>query len=81
MQHVTSLKSLSLRDNNITGETTNGLTLAIKSNKLLEKLVGWHWLKNFCGLTLNMTLQVNYTENNQIFEEAGKVCISICIAT
>ena len=83
LQHITSLKMLSLSNNNISNEVSRELALAIKSNKHLEKL----WFHN-CSLkssvivilqslsTISTLKYLNINDNN-ITEEAGEALASV----
>ena len=83
LQHITTLRMLSLDNNNIPHEACNELAMAIKSNKQLKKL----WLNNnnlhssvniiLKSLTTITTLTVLNLNNNQITQEANEVLVSV----
>ena len=85
LQHVTSLRMLSFSDSNISQEVAIELALAIKSNKLLQKL----WLNNsnlkssatviFQSLSTISTLKYLNLDSNQITEEAGEALASVIL--
>ena len=85
LQHITSLKSLDLSNNNISNEVSVELAVAIKSNKHLEKL----WMLD-CNLKSSATvilqslttissLKVLSVNDNQVTEEAGKALASVIL--
>ena len=83
LQHITTLKMLSLSSNNIPQEVCEQLALAIKSNEQLEKL----WFSNnnlhssaiiiLNSLATIATLTVLGLNNNQIPQEAGEALASV----
>ena len=78
LQHITTLKMLSLGSNSIPQEASEELALAIESNQLLKKL----WVSNnnlhssaivfLNSLATNTTLTVLNLNNNQISQESGE---------
>ena len=83
LQHITTLRVLSLDNNNIPPEASEELALVIQSNKQLEKL--WlndnnlHYSANVIlkSLTTITTLTVLGLNNNQLPQEAGEALASI----
>ena len=83
LQHITTLKTLSLTSNKIPQEASEELGLAIESNRLLKKF--WlssnnlHYLVNVIlnSLATISTLTVLDLSNNQIPQEAGEAIASV----
>ena len=85
LQHINSLESLNLSNNNISNEVSVELAIAFKSNKHLKKL--WMFdcnLKSSAtvilqSLTTISTLKCLSIGNNQITPEAAKVLPSVIL--
>ena len=85
LQHITTLKMLSLSNNNIPREACEELVLSIKSNEQLKKL----WLNDnnlhssaiviLNSLSTITTLTMLNLNNNQITQEAGEALTSVII--
>ena len=83
LQHITTLKTLSLSSNNIPHEASEELALVIESNKQLEKLwLNDNYLHYSANVILNSlatitTLTMLDLNNNQIPQEAGEALASV----
>ena len=83
LQHITTLKVLSLDNNNIPQEASEELAVAIKSNEQLEKLwLNGNHLHSSAIVILNSlatitTLKVLDLSNNQMPQEAGEALASV----
>ena len=85
LQHITSLKSLDLSNNNISNEVSVELAVAFKSNKHLEEL--WTFdcsLKSSATvilqpLTTISTLKCLNINDNQLSEEVGEALASVIL--
>ena len=83
LQHIMSLESINLGNNNMPKEASCELALAIKSNKHLERL--WLQDNNLCSSALLIlqalsnisTLKDLNLNNNQIGEGGGEVLASV----
>ena len=83
LQHISTLRILDLRNNNIPQEACDEVTLAIKSNKHLKMLrldnSDLHSSANVIlnSLTTITTLTVLNFDNNEISQEAGETLASV----
>ena len=85
LQHITSLRSIDLGNNNLSKEASGELALAIQSNKQLENL----GLRNnnlkcsaitiLQSLSTISTLKLLIINNTQITEEAGEALASVVV--
>ena len=85
LQHITSLRSLDLSNNNMPKEASGELALAIKSNEHLNELIGLHNnLKSSIiaileALSTISTLKFLAINGNQITNDAGEALASVVI--
>ena len=85
LQLVTSLRILSLGNDNISKEVFDELVIVFKSNKFMQKL--WLHNNNLKSLAMNIlqslstisTLKYLNINNNQITEEAGEALASVIL--